>query len=339
MKQRNKVHYDTASALIQGGRDYQEDAVVADFPLGSDLGVIVLSDGMGGHAAGDIASKIVMTEVYSELKFQSGRRNDFERYLPEILATAANGANECILAHVEQNPEAYGMGATLVSIVISKDRLNWISVGDSPLFLFRDGELRRLNEDHSLGPQIDMMVETGMMDPEVARTHPDRNALTSVLSGDDIQKVDCPKLGLPLNHGDVIVAASDGLEYLSDEEIAASIAANVSEGADKIAEDLIARIETLDDPDQDNMSLGVVKVHLDAVVEQSDSDMPVVAAPAPDAIAELGSDVLVLGDDEAIRQDGEDGHSGDPDPIFVHTLQKEVQKDSVDQPISAEAGK
>ena len=62
--------FDVASAICQG-RDYQEDAIVTDFPFGSDSGVVVLADGMGGHAAGDVASKIVVTEVFSELKFES----------------------------------------------------------------------------------------------------------------------------------------------------------------------------------------------------------------------------------------------------------------------------
>ncbi len=63
--------FDVASAICQGGRDYQEDAIVTDFPFGADSGVVVLADGMGGHAAGDVASKIVVTEVFSELKFES----------------------------------------------------------------------------------------------------------------------------------------------------------------------------------------------------------------------------------------------------------------------------
>ena len=105
MKQPSDTQYEAVSALIQGARDHQEDAVVADFPLGSDLGLVVLSDGMGGHAAGDIASKIVMTEVYSELKFQSGVPEDFAFHLPDILRTAALSANECIRAHIDDNPE------------------------------------------------------------------------------------------------------------------------------------------------------------------------------------------------------------------------------------------
>ena len=72
MRQDSETRFDVTTALSVGARDHQEDAVVADFPMGSDMGFVVLSDGMGGHAAGDMASKIVMTEVFCELKFQSG---------------------------------------------------------------------------------------------------------------------------------------------------------------------------------------------------------------------------------------------------------------------------
>ena len=70
------------------------------------------------------------------------------------------------------------MGATLIALIFHRDRLHWISVGDSPLWLWRDGTLTRLNEDHSLAPQIDWMVEQGQMAPSRPR-HPDRNCLTS----------------------------------------------------------------------------------------------------------------------------------------------------------------
>ena len=70
--------YDVASGISQGARDYQEDAITADFPVGAEAGFVVLADGMGGHAAGDVASKIVLTEVYSELKFHFADVEAFE---------------------------------------------------------------------------------------------------------------------------------------------------------------------------------------------------------------------------------------------------------------------
>ena len=212
--------YDVAAGLSQGGRDYQEDALVTDFPFGMDSGVAVLADGMGGHEAGDVASKIVVTEVYSELKFLSATFAEDEESMPRHFGKATHGANETILDYVKSNPDARGMGATLDALVMVEHRLYWMSVGDSPLYLLRDGKLQQLNEDHSLAPQIDFMVAQGLMDPEVARRHPDRNCLTSVIMGQRIAKSDCPLKPFEMQMGDVLVVSSDGLQYLGDEKIA-----------------------------------------------------------------------------------------------------------------------
>jgi len=142
------MHYDVATAISQGKRDHQEDAVVADFSVGVPYGFAVLADGMGGHAAGDVASKIVVTEVFSELKFQSADRLELEQNFRTTLLDVLQSANQCIGAHVNSNPGHKGMGATVVAPVVFEDRLYWISVGDSPLFLVRGDRLRQLNADH-----------------------------------------------------------------------------------------------------------------------------------------------------------------------------------------------
>ena len=108
MRQSHNSHFDVASAVSQGQREHQEDALIADFPIGSDLGFAVLADGMGGHSAGDIASKIVVTEVFSELKLQSGDTQEFETKVQDILKNAAIAANECVMGHVRSNPETHG---------------------------------------------------------------------------------------------------------------------------------------------------------------------------------------------------------------------------------------
>lgn len=256
-----KTRYDVASAISIGRRDCQEDAIIADFPQGAEHGFVVLADGMGGHAAGDIASKIVVTEVFSELKLQSGDPGQFEGNITRILRNAASVANECVLSHATSYPRTNGMGATLLAPVLLKDRLYWISVGDSPLFLFRDGHLSQLNEDHSLAPQIDHMVRSGLMPEERGRNHPDRNCLTSVLIGLDIPRVDCPEEPVALKAGDIVVAASDGLQFLGNDQIAEILDGHTSSTSAEITAALMQRIETLGDPDQDNVSFSVIRLY------------------------------------------------------------------------------
>lgn len=267
--------YDVAAGLSQGGREYQEDAIVTDFPFGMDSGVTVLADGMGGHEAGDVASKIVVTEVFSELKFLSGTFAEDEPAIPSHFAKATMGANEKIMDYVKSNPAARGMGATLVALVLVENRLYWMSVGDSPLYLLRDGKLQQLNEDHSLAPQIDFMVAQGLMDPEVARKHPDRNCLTSVIMGQRIAKSDCPVKPFELKLGDIVVVSSDGLQYLEDQRIEKILHKYRRRKSAEIAGHLLEAIAALGDPDQDNISFSVIKLNHMKPVERKITSKPI----------------------------------------------------------------
>ncbi|SNT07801.1 PP2C family protein-serine/threonine phosphatase [Tropicimonas sediminicola] len=260
MLQRSEPTFEAASAVSVGKRAYQEDAVLFDCPVGSETGLVVLSDGMGGHAAGDVASSIVLTEVFSELKLQSARQDDGEAGFRDLLMRAAQGANDCIRAYVDDQPDAIGMGATLVAGVLRGPFLHWISIGDSPLLLFRDGDLIRLNEEHSFGQQMDSMVEAGLMAREVAEHHPDRNCLTSVVGGGRITQIDCPDTPFELFDDDILVFASDGLQFLPDSQIAEVLADWRDTSSTSIAAQLLREIERLDDPDQDNVSIVVIKV-------------------------------------------------------------------------------
>ena len=258
--------FDVASAICQGGRDYQEDAIVTDFPFGADTGVVVLADGMGGHAAGDVASKIVVTEVFSELKFQSANFSEFENEIPQYLTAAAVSANTVVREHVEEHPETRGMGATLVSLVLVENRMFWMSIGDSPLYHFRNGKLQQLNEDHSMAPQIDFMVKSGLLDAEAGKNHPDRNCLTSVILGDRVAKSDCPKTPFELQVGDIVVVSSDGLQYLDEPHIQKILHRYRRRKSAEIAGYLLEAIEALADPDQDNVSFSVIKLNHDKPV-------------------------------------------------------------------------
>ena len=252
--------YQAATALFLGKRENQEDAIATDFAIGEDTGFAVLSDGMGGHNAGDIASTVVVTEVFSELKLQGSDQKHFRGNVREILLNAAEIANACVNDVANGAPEAQGMGATLVVPEFIGDALHWLSIGDSPLYLFRSGHLRQLNEDHSMAPHIDLMVRTGMLTESGGRDHPDRNCLTSVLVGDAISKIDCPDRPTTLFDGDIVIAASDGLQYLDHATLSDIVEEHASEPAQRIAEVLLEEIQKLDDPEQDNVSLIIVKV-------------------------------------------------------------------------------
>ena len=283
--------YDVASGISQGARDYQEDAITSDFPVGAEAGFVVLADGMGGHAAGDVASKIVLTEVFSELKFHFADVAAFEAHAPEVLRGVADLANETLRQHTRTHPETEGMGATLVVPALVENRLWWISIGDSPLFLFRNGKLSQLNEDHSMAPQIDFMVKSGLMDPQVAANHPDRNCLISVLMGTRIPKIDCPTKPFELKAGDIVVCASDGLQFLTNAQIEKVLNKSRKARSTEIAERLLEELVKLDDPDQDNISFTVIKVN-DASVRATEGRPagPSVAVTRPRRLTTVAPD-------------------------------------------------
>ena len=287
--------FDVASGISQGARDYQEDAITSDFPVGAEAGFVVLADGMGGHAAGDVASKIVLTEVFSELKFHFADVGAFEARAPEILRSVADLANDTLRQHTRSHPETDGMGATLVVPALVENRLWWISVGDSPLFLYRNGRLSQLNEDHSMAPQIDFMVKSGLMDPQVAANHPDRNCLISVLMGTRIPKIDCPAKPFELLAGDIVVCASDGLQFLTDTQIEKLLTKYRKTRSTEIAERLLAELIKLDDPDQDNISFTVIKVN-DASVRPKEARPrgPSMAVARPRRLTTVAPDHVVL---------------------------------------------
>ena len=287
--------YDVASGISQGARDYQEDAITADFPVGAEAGFVVLADGMGGHAAGDVASKVVLTEVYSELKFHFADVEAFETRAPEILLGVANLANETLRQHTDSHPETDGMGATLVVPALVENRLWWISVGDSPLFLYRNGKLSQLNEDHSMAPQIDFMVQAGLLDAEAAVNHPDRNCLVSVLMGSKIAKIDCPAQPYELKAGDIVICSSDGLQFLSNAQIEKVLAKYRKTRSTEIAERLLEELSKLGDPDQDNISFTVIKVN-DASVRPKEERPrgPSMSVARPRRLTTVVSDHAVL---------------------------------------------
>ncbi|OAN77014.1 hypothetical protein A8B78_14855, partial [Jannaschia sp. EhC01] len=252
------ITYDVATALWQGARPYQEDTLLADFHGGMDRGFAVLADGMGGHAAGDLASRLVVIDAASHLKFLMHDGAALEKSLVAELTSAIETANEVLKDRAAGDRRLQGMGTTFLATVLFEDRLYWASVGDSPLYLWREGKLRQLNEDHSMAPVIDQMAKTGEITAADAANHPDRNALTSVLMGSALKAIDVPKTATVLDPGDVLIQASDGLQHLDDERISGVLAEAGS--SREIVEALMGALRELNDPAQDNTAVLVLQL-------------------------------------------------------------------------------
>lgn len=252
--------YDIALILNQGQRETQEDALAARVFDAANAGYVVIADGMGGYEAGEVASELVITAWRDALDAELEGDNLAELAAIDALPIAAMQANAAIANHNEASGNGFRMGSTLLGMLLLEQRMYSISIGDSPLYLYRDNELRQINEDHSMAPSIDAKVAQGLLSEAEARAHPDRNQLTSVIMGGAIPKVDCPEDPLHLTGTDILVLGSDGLQYLTDAEIQSILHDNAQALAQEIADALLQAIEAKADPDQDNLSIAVVKL-------------------------------------------------------------------------------
>lgn len=224
-------------------------------PGGPDSGLLTLiADGMGGHEAGSFASRLAATS------FVDAFVHGVDREPVERLEAALAGANEAVLRGCEAAREHVGcMGTTLVAVLCTLEGLHWISVGDSAVFLFRDGQIRRLNDDHSFRPLIEEQIERGLITREQALEHPNRNTLRSAVTGFPIDLIDLPRSPLPLRADDLVICASDGLFSLSPAGIANEIEKSRSLSAGEIAEALVEAVLGARSEYQDNITVSVVK--------------------------------------------------------------------------------
>lgn len=254
------VEIQYAQCSDKGGRDYQEDAIhVGDVVDGVTLAV--LSDGMGGHAAGDVAAKITVETIQNVLT--KGLRKDAgSENIHRLFEKAVEKANGQISTRTEKDPETHGMGATVVAVVVANEQLHWLSIGDSPLYLWRKGKCYQINQDHSMAPAIDQMAKAGMLTEEEARVHPDRNCLTSAMTGKAPELIDVGNDPLDLMPNDLVVISSDGLQTLSDTDIASTLKKASGAHPLYIGAALLNSVLNLDEPEQDNIGIVTLKMKL-----------------------------------------------------------------------------
>jgi len=197
-------------------RASNEDA----FGYDERLGIFVVCDGMGGHAAGEVASRVAVDTVLGYFREHEPAvgQSDYLNDAPlgaRLLAEAVKQANEAILEYAEANKNTSGMGTTLVAARFAEDTVSIANVGDSRIYLLRDGQLLQLTEDHSL---VMEQVRRGMLTLEDAKHSSVQNIITRALGTDETT---LPDLGeFPAENGDLLLLATDGvLRHVEDDEI------------------------------------------------------------------------------------------------------------------------
>lgn len=261
-----------AGGQIQGGRNYQEDSFDVSFlsqdydPSGQGR-LLLLADGMGGHAGGGVASETAIKAF----------RQGFYQLAPGLaqrFEAGVDAANELIREKQQADPALGDMGTTLVAAIVKGKSLSWVSVGDSPLWLYREGRLRRLNADHSMRPLLLDLVEMGRLTEEEAFSDPRGHQLRSAIYGESIPLIDMNADGYALEDGDRVLLASDGLETLSEPALAEAIDAGGND-ADAMVRALLGDVTAVGRPGQDNATVVVCRVG------PEDTDQPETAGKAP----------------------------------------------------------
>ncbi len=290
-KRMSRSPYDLVAAdEMKGGRDYLEDDVRVSWraaPTGDSPGdlLMVLADGMGGHAGGAEASDIAVRFFTDSFMASDGPVGD--RFM-----AALDAANIGIAQEVDRNADLEGMGCTLVGLLVNDKGAQWISVGDSPHYLVSSGRIVQINDDHSMAPVLVQFVKEGRMTVEEASKDPRRNALRSAVVGEELTLIDLPHEPLAIHKDDVLVLASDGLQTLTNAQINDLVNKNAGKSVDELVHILLDAVTAAGKRRQDNTTVMIFRADRLMGEEPRADDMtldPNAAAEELDAIRHGGS--------------------------------------------------
>lgn len=187
----------------------QDFVYTRETTIGNLPNVFIVADGMGGHNAGDYASKVTVETIVEEIE------NSFEKNPVLILGKAIETANERIRQKASEDADMEGMGTTVVAATCLGKYLQVANVGDSRLYIVNDKEIKQITRDHSL---VAEMVRMGGLGKEEAKNHPDKNIITRAVGAGKTVEPDF--FAVELEEGDIVLMCSDGLtNMLEDEEI------------------------------------------------------------------------------------------------------------------------
>lgn len=186
-------------------RALNEDSFfVSDTSDGTVLAVV--ADGMGGHNAGEVASA-EMVNMLKNSVFSAGTDTKI------VLLDAIECANNAIYKMSVRSPQLHGMGTTVTACVITDGKVTAAQVGDSRLYLIRDGEITQITKDHSL---VEMLIESGSITKEDAKHHPQKNVITRAIGTDSTVQADIYEFNA--TPGDTVLLCSDGLVNMVEDE-------------------------------------------------------------------------------------------------------------------------
>lgn len=197
-------------------RDHNEDSYLAT----PELGLFVVADGMGGHAGGETASRLAVTTVEQEVRAAKEKRPEAFEYtgpladspMAEVVRDALEAASGAVFHAARANPALEGMGTTADVLLFAGRHALCAHVGDSRLYLAREGRIQQVTEDHSL---VNEQVKAGLITPEEAKESRLKNIITRSIGFEEDVLVDVT--GLVVEPGDLFLLCSDGLSNLVED--------------------------------------------------------------------------------------------------------------------------
>lgn len=235
-----------------GSRENQEDCLLCLGDTEGNKGFLgIVADGMGGMEYGEVAARMVAdcgAMAYEDMEQgESGA---------QILRDIAVSANEAVNTFAEEKNED-GVGSTMVGVYIKDGRMDYISVGDSRIYMIRDGELKLLTHEHTYDVKLKRLVSAGVLSDEDYEAATGKSALTSYIGIDELKEIDSPDEPVELKEGDSIILMSDGVfNTLDDEQILGYGAERPDIAAELIRSGVLAEER---DP-QDNNTAIVIRI-------------------------------------------------------------------------------
>lgn len=221
-------------------RELNEDTYYGD----SELGLWLVADGMGGHEYGEVASALAREAIVREIR--QGRS------LPQAIRLA----DEEIIRASRRRSDTLPMGTTVVAARVTGSRFEVAWVGDSRVYLWRDGQLAQLSQDHSY---VQALIAQGALSVDQARTHPQRNVVTQALGVTDPQALNVETLAGELSPGNQLLLCSDGLTEEVDDRAIAQVLAHAECSAQECVDGLVAA--ALDGGGSDNITAILIRRH------------------------------------------------------------------------------
>lgn len=246
---------DVGVCSFVGTREEQQDALFCS--VLEEMTVVILCDGMGGMHFGARAANAAI----DVMKQQMDQRPNFQQDVPAFFEQAIPTLDAAILNLADEYPDSCRAGTTIVCVVIVQNSLYWLSVGDSRLYILRQGEMVCATRDHNYLFTLNYLLSEGRINQTFYEQEKEKKggALTSYLGMGGVEFYDISQSPFSLSQGDILLMTTDGLyKALTDEEI--GIVLQSHKDAQKVADQMISLVKEKNISGQDNTSFVVLKI-------------------------------------------------------------------------------